>query len=100
MSTTTAHTLAPTHAERPARLRALLRGRADDPAWARPALIGLLAATAFLYLVDLAASGYANAFYSAAVEAGGLSTVMKFEASNEPKKNAFQLLAPASTAAE
>jgi 4-amino-4-deoxy-L-arabinose transferase-like glycosyltransferase len=73
MTTTTADTLAPTRAERPARLRALLRGRADDPAWARPALIGLLAATAFLYLVDLAASGYANAFYSAAVEAGAKS---------------------------
>jgi hypothetical protein len=28
-----------------------------------------------------------------------LSTVMKFEASNDPKKNAFQLLAPAWTAA-
>jgi 4-amino-4-deoxy-L-arabinose transferase-like glycosyltransferase len=73
VTTTTADTLAPAHAERPARLRALLRGRADDPAWARPALIGLLAATAFLYLVDLAASGYANAFYSAAVEAGAKS---------------------------
>jgi 4-amino-4-deoxy-L-arabinose transferase-like glycosyltransferase len=73
MTTTTADTLAPTRAGRPARLRALLRGRADDPAWARPALIGLLAATAFLYLVDLAASGYANAFYSAAVEAGAKS---------------------------
>ena len=32
-------------------------------------------------------------------EAGGLSTVMKFEASSEPKKNAFQLLVPACTAA-
>jgi 4-amino-4-deoxy-L-arabinose transferase-like glycosyltransferase len=73
VSTTTADTLAPPRAERPARLRALLRGRADDPAWARPALICLLAATAFLYLVDLAASGYANAFYSAAVEAGAKS---------------------------
>ena len=31
--------------------------------------------------------------------AGALSTVMKFEASTEPKKNAFQLLAPACTAA-
>ena len=60
-------------AARPSRLRALLRGRADDPAWARPALIGLLAGTAFLYLVDLAASGYANAFYSAAVEAASHS---------------------------
>ncbi len=32
--------------------------------------------------------------------AGGLSTVMKFEASEEPKKNAFQLFVPAWTAAE
>src|ERR1700761_3613663 len=32
-------------------------------------------------------------------DAGVLSTVMKLEASNEPKKNAFQLLVPASTAA-
>jgi len=32
-------------------------------------------------------------------EAGGLSTVMKFEASNEPKNSAFQLLVPAWTAA-
>ncbi len=32
--------------------------------------------------------------------AGGLSTVMKLEASDEPKKNAFQLLVPAWTAAE
>ena len=31
---------------------------------------------------------------------GGLSTVMKLEESNEPKKNAFQLFAAASTAAE
>ena len=32
--------------------------------------------------------------------AGGLSTVMKFDESEEPKKNAFQLLVPACTAAE
>lgn len=32
--------------------------------------------------------------------AGGLSTVMKFAASEEPKKNAFQLCEPAWTAAE
>jgi 4-amino-4-deoxy-L-arabinose transferase-like glycosyltransferase len=59
----------PVRADAAARLRALLRGRADDPAWARPALVALLAATALLYLVDLAASGWANAFYTAAVEA-------------------------------
>ena len=33
-------------------------------------------------------------------DAGGLSTVMKFEESDDPKKNAFQLLVPACTAAE
>ena len=32
-------------------------------------------------------------------EAGVLSTVMKPDASNEPKKNAFQLFVPACTAA-
>ena len=32
--------------------------------------------------------------------AGGLSTVMKLAASDEPKKKAFQLLVPACTAAE
>ncbi len=55
------------------RTRALLRGRADDPVWARPALAGLLLATGVLYLADLAASGYANSFYSAAVQAGSHS---------------------------
>jgi 4-amino-4-deoxy-L-arabinose transferase-like glycosyltransferase len=53
-----------------ARLRSLVRGRTADPAWVRPALLSLLAATALLYLVDLAASGWANGFYSAAVQAG------------------------------
>ena len=33
-------------------------------------------------------------------DAGGLSTVMKLEESNEPNKNAFQLTVPAWTAAE
>ena len=32
-------------------------------------------------------------------DAGGLSTVMKFDESSEPKKNAFQLFVPACTAA-
>jgi len=32
-------------------------------------------------------------------DAGGLSTVMKLDESSEPKKNAFQLLVPACTAA-
>ena len=48
----------------------LVRGRPGDPAWARPALIGLLLATAVLYLAGLSRSGYANEFYAAAVQAG------------------------------
>jgi hypothetical protein len=47
-----------------------LRGREQDPAWVRPALLTLLALTAVLYLWDLGASGWANSFYSAAVQAG------------------------------
>ncbi|MEV0371145.1 glycosyltransferase family 39 protein [Streptomyces sp. NPDC050636] len=41
--------------------------------WARPALLALLVVTAALYLWNLAASGYANQFYSAAVQAGSES---------------------------
>ena len=48
----------------------LVRGRPGDPAWARPALLGLLLATAVLYLAGLSRSGYANEFYAAAVQAG------------------------------
>jgi len=51
------------------RARRLLRGRPDDPVWVRPSLAGLLAVTAVLYLWGLGASGWANAFYSAAVQA-------------------------------
>jgi 4-amino-4-deoxy-L-arabinose transferase-like glycosyltransferase len=41
-----------------------------QPKWARPALIALLVCTAAAYLWDLSASGYANSFYAAAVQAG------------------------------
>ncbi|MFI2202093.1 ArnT family glycosyltransferase [Streptomyces sp. NPDC020192] len=54
-------------------VRRLWRGRPEDPRWARPALFGLLAATFVLYLYNLSASGYANSFYSAAVQAGSTS---------------------------
>jgi 4-amino-4-deoxy-L-arabinose transferase-like glycosyltransferase len=49
---------------------ALWRGRTADAAWVRPAFLGLLALTALLYAWNLAANGWANAFYSAAVQAG------------------------------
>ncbi len=48
----------------------VLRGRDTDPPWARPALLGLLALTALLYMVGLSRTGWANDFYSAAVQAG------------------------------
>ncbi|HKN88757.1 MAG TPA: glycosyltransferase family 39 protein, partial [Acidimicrobiia bacterium] len=47
--------------------------RRRDPVWARPALLALLAVTAVLYLWRLGASGWANAYYSAAVQAGATS---------------------------
>jgi len=48
----------------------LLRGRPDDPAWARPALLALLVATALLYLLGLSRNGWANEFYAGAAQAG------------------------------
>src|SRR4029450_1995584 len=57
-------------ADRP---RRLLRGRVDDPAWVRPSLLGLLAATACLYLWALGASARANHFYPAAAQAASQS---------------------------
>ncbi|MFY9614138.1 MAG: glycosyltransferase family 39 protein [Candidatus Dormiibacterota bacterium] len=55
------------------RLETLWRGRAEDAPWVRPGLLGLLGATALLYLWNLGASGWANGFYSAAVQAGSTS---------------------------
>jgi 4-amino-4-deoxy-L-arabinose transferase-like glycosyltransferase len=52
------------------RLGRLFLGPTGDPRWARPALWGLLAVTAGLYLWNLSASGYANDFYAAAVKSG------------------------------
>lgn len=54
-------------------VRRLWRGRPEDPRWARPAFLGLLLTTLLLYLYNLSASGYANSFYSAAVQAGSES---------------------------
>ncbi|MFG2498243.1 ArnT family glycosyltransferase [Streptomyces sp. NPDC048441] len=81
--TTTPHVATPLHTtpgehehahRSPRRLPARLwHGRPDDPRWARPAFLGLLLATAVLYFWNLSASGYANSFYSAAVQAGSQS---------------------------
>ena len=52
------------------RVARFFRGKESDAAWVRPALLALLVATAVLYLWDLGANGWANSFYSAAVQAG------------------------------
>ena len=61
---------APDAANEAGRRRPRWLGRPDDPSWARPALYALLLVTAFAYLWDLGASGWGNAFYAAAVQAG------------------------------
>jgi 4-amino-4-deoxy-L-arabinose transferase-like glycosyltransferase len=58
---------------RRSRLGRLLSGRPGEPRWVRPTLLGLLVGTAVLYLWGLGASGWANAFYSAAAQAGSVS---------------------------
>jgi 4-amino-4-deoxy-L-arabinose transferase-like glycosyltransferase len=71
MSTTTLPrpTGRPTDA-RQRRVPAIVRGRTEDPAWARGALLALLLLTAGAYLWNLTASGDGNSFYAAAVQAG------------------------------
>jgi 4-amino-4-deoxy-L-arabinose transferase-like glycosyltransferase len=60
-----------------------LRGPEADPSWARPSLLVLLAVSLVLYAWDLAASGWANAFYSAAVQAGSESWKAFFYGSSD-----------------
>ena len=43
-------------------LRTLVRGREADPAWVRPALLGVLVLSALLCLWDLTVSGYSNTY--------------------------------------
>ena len=64
-------------------LSRFVRGKESDAAWVRPALLALLAATAVLYLWDLGASGWANSFYSAAVQAGTKSWKAMFFGSSD-----------------
>ncbi|MGZ4670035.1 MAG: glycosyltransferase family 39 protein [Blastococcus sp.] len=75
----------PADAEPPRRSRAgrLVRGRDDDPAWVRPALLALLAGTGLLYLWNLAASGWGNAFYAAAAQAGSANWEAFFYGSSD-----------------
>ncbi|MDQ1656873.1 MAG: hypothetical protein QOD41_1956, partial [Cryptosporangiaceae bacterium] len=54
----------------PPRWQRMLRGSEAEPSWVRPSLLVLLVGTAIMYLWGLGASGWANSFYSAAVQAG------------------------------
>ncbi|MFU8876085.1 ArnT family glycosyltransferase [Micromonospora sp. SL4-19] len=54
-----------------------------DPRWTRPALVALLLAAGLLYLWGLGASGWGNAFYSAAVQAGSESWKAFFYGSSD-----------------
>ncbi|QFQ98568.1 glycosyltransferase family 39 protein [Streptomyces phaeolivaceus] len=51
----------------------LWRGRPEDNRWIRPGLLLTLLLIGGLYTWNLTASGYANSFYSAAVQAGSQS---------------------------
>jgi 4-amino-4-deoxy-L-arabinose transferase-like glycosyltransferase len=64
--------------------RALVRGRAEDPAWVRPALIAVVVLTALLCLWDITISGYGNAYYAAAAKAGSVSWKAWFFGSLDP----------------
>jgi 4-amino-4-deoxy-L-arabinose transferase-like glycosyltransferase len=61
-----------TRLTRPQTAAAPERAELDEntPRWYRPSFLVMLAAVAVLYLWDLSASGYANTFYAAAVQAG------------------------------
>jgi 4-amino-4-deoxy-L-arabinose transferase-like glycosyltransferase len=54
-----------------------------DPRWVRPAVAALLVTTAVLYMWGLGASGWANSFYSAAVQAGTKSWKAMFFGSSD-----------------
>ncbi|HEV7657884.1 MAG TPA: glycosyltransferase family 39 protein [Mycobacteriales bacterium] len=86
----------PVSPARPGRAGRLLRGPVGDPGWARPGLLVLLAATAILYLWGLGQSGWANSFYSAAVQAGSQSWKAFFYGSSDPANSITVDKTPAS----
>ncbi|WP_219153678.1 glycosyltransferase family 39 protein [Amycolatopsis sp. TNS106] len=59
------------------------RDKPADPRWVRPSVAALLLATAVLYLWGLGESGWANAFYSAAAQAGSVSWKALFFGSSD-----------------
>ncbi|MFI7598318.1 glycosyltransferase family 39 protein [Actinoplanes sp. NPDC049681] len=74
---------APPAARNPSRWSVFFRGRPDDAPWVRLSLLALLLLTGVLYIWGLGASGWGNAFYSAAVQAGSESWKAFFYGSSD-----------------
>ncbi len=68
----------------PSRLRRLVRGPAQDPAWARAGLIAVLLAAAVLVGWGLTRSGMSNTYYAAAVKSATVSWKAWFFGSIDP----------------
>lgn len=66
-----------------ATLGRLLRGHPKHPQWERPALLTVLATNALLYGWNLGINGWANYFYSAAVQAGTMDAKAFFYGSSD-----------------
>jgi 4-amino-4-deoxy-L-arabinose transferase-like glycosyltransferase len=67
----------------PSWARRILRGSAMTARWERPSFLGLLLLTGILYIWNLASSGWANSFYSAAVQAGSTNWEAFFYGSSD-----------------
>jgi len=63
--------------------RWFLRGRTWDPVWERPALLVILAANSVLYCWNLGINGWANYYYSAAVQSGLMDPASFFFGSSD-----------------
>lgn len=63
----------PADAPQPSAPSAGLRSRHGQPRWERPAKYALLLGTLVAYLWNLGVNGWANSFYSAAVQAGSVN---------------------------
>src|SRR5262245_36197670 len=77
-------------------LQQLVRGREQDARWVRPCLLLLLLGTGVLYVWGLGASGWANTYYSAAVQAATKSWKAFFFGSFDSSNSVTVDKAPAS----
>jgi len=64
-------------------VRGLVRGRSQDPVWERPILLIMLVLNGFLHFWNLGVNGWANYFYSAAVQSGTQSLFSAFFGSSD-----------------